>query len=101
MRAYTVATAAVTLRMPAKWLDNALSQHHIDGVVKRRQGIARKLTPRAVVTLDIAVRIATTFGASLPTALRLANELMAQRGDRSVVDAGDGLTLSLDLRQIE
>src|SRR4051812_40780995 len=101
MRAYTVATAAVTLRMPSKWLDNVLSQHQIDGVIKRRQGIARKLTPRAVVTLDIAVRIATAFGASLPAAIRLSKEFVTQQGDRSVIDAGDGLTLSLDLRQIE
>ena len=101
MRAYTVATAAVTLRMPEKWLDNVLSQNAVDGVVRKRQGVARRLTPKAVLTLEVAVRLARTLGTTMPSALRLARELLRQGGDQAQIDAGEGLSLSMDVGQIE
>ena len=101
MRAYTVATAAVTLRVPPKWIDNVLSQNNVDGVVRLRQGIARRLTPKAVVALDIALRLSNTFGTPITTALRLAKQLMAQGSGESAIDAGPGLRLSIDLGRIE
>lgn len=101
MRAYTVATAAVTLRTPAKWLDNVLSQNNIDGVIKRRQGVARKLTPKAVLTLEIALQLTRTLGATVPTALRLARQLAQQEIDRAELEVGAGFRLSLELRRIE
>jgi len=101
MRAYTVATAAVTLRMPEKWLDNILSQNQIDGVFRKRQGVARRLTPKAVLTMEIAVRLARTLGATMPTALRLAGELIEQGTDPARIEAGDGLSLILELRRTE
>ena len=101
MRAYTVATAAVTLRMPEKWLDNVLSQNPIDGVIRKRQGVSRRLTPKAVLSLEIAVRLARTLGATMPSALRLARQLLEQGSEHAQIDAGEGLSLSLDLRRIE
>ena len=101
MRAYTVATAAVTLRMPEKWLDNILSQNQIDGVIRKRQGVARRLTPKAVLTLEIAVQLARTLGATMPAALRLARELIEQGTDPARIEAGDGLSLILELRRTE
>ena len=101
MRAYTVATAAVTLRMPEKWLDNILSQNQIDGVVSKHQGVARRLSPKAVLTVEIAVRLARALGATMPAALRLARELIQQGTDPARIDAGDGLSLSLDVRRTE
>lgn len=97
MRAYTVATTAVTLQMPEKWLDNTLSQNPIEGVVRKRQGVARRLTPRAVLTLEIAIRLARALGATMPVALRLATELI----EHGTIEAGDGLSLSLDIRRVE
>ena len=101
MRAYTVATTAVTLKMPAKWLDNVLSQHHVDGVIKLRQGVARKLTPQAVVTLDITLRLSRALDTSIPAALQLAGRLLQQRAGEAGIDAGEGLWISIDVRQIE
>jgi hypothetical protein len=101
MRAYTVATTAVTLRMPEKWLDNVLSQNTVDGVIRKRQGVARRLTPKAVLTLDIAARLVRALGATMPAALRLARQLIEQGTDRADVDAGEGLRLTLDLQAIE
>src|SRR6266513_3170231 len=43
-RAYTVATAAVALGVPTKWIDNALSHHKVAGITQQRQGIPRRLT---------------------------------------------------------
>lgn len=101
MRAYTVATAAVTLRMPEKWLDNILSQNQIDGVIRKRQGVARRLTPKAVLTVEIALRLARTLGATMPAGLRLAKELIEQGADPARIEAGEGLSLSLEFRRIE
>ena len=97
MRAYTVATTAVTLRMPEKWLDNILSQNQVEGVVRKRQGVARRLTPKAVLTLEIAIRLARALGATMPVALTLARQLMEQ----GAITAGEGLHLSIDIRQVE
>ncbi len=101
MRAYTVATTAVTLRMPVKWLDNVLSQHHVAGVIKLRQGVARKLTPRAVVTLDVALRLSKALDTSIPVALQLASRLLEQSQAETGIDAGEGLHISINIRQIE
>jgi hypothetical protein len=86
MRAYTVATTAVTLRVQPKWLDNVLSQNDIDGVIKRRQGVARRLTPQAVITLDLALRLA---------------QQLRQHPEGAGIDVGEGLRLSIDLRRLE
>ena len=101
MRAYTVATAAVTLGMPVKWLDNVLSQNQIDGVVRLRQGVSRRLTPRAMLVLDIAVRLIRTFSVPVPVALSLAARLMREGNDQDGIDAGDGLVISIDIHRIE
>jgi len=101
MRAYTVATTAVTLRVPPKWLDNVLSQNDIGGVIKRRQGVARRLTPQAVITLDIALRLANAFNATIPAALRLARQLRERGQNEAGIDVGQGVRISIDLRRLE
>ena len=101
MRAYTVAATAVTLRVPAKWLDNVLSQNDIDGVIKRRQGVARRLTPQAVITLDLALKLMKAFNATIPVALRLAQRFRENSPEQAGIDAGEGLLLSIDLRRLE
>jgi hypothetical protein len=101
MRAYTVATTAVTLRVTPKWLDNVLSQNNVDGVIRRRQGVARRLTPQAVVTLDLALRLTKAFHATIPVALRLAQRLRENGPEAVGIDVGDGLRLAIDLRRLE
>jgi len=98
VRAYTVATAAVTLGMSAKWVDNILSHHSIPGVAKSRQGIARRLTPQAILSLEITSRLSTTLSIPVARALELARELLGQRDKLAV---GKGITLILDIEAIE
>lgn len=100
MRAYTVATTAVTLKVPPKWLDNVLSQNDIEGVIKKRQGVPRRLTPQAVITLDLALRLTKALDAAIPVALRLAQRLREDSHDQGI-DAGHGLRISIDLRLLE
>lgn len=98
MRAYTVATAAVTLQMPPKWIDNVLSHHSINGVAKSRQGVARRLTPQALLSLEIAIRLSEALSIPTARALQLAHELLQEpSGSR----AGKGITLALDLESIK
>lgn len=96
MRAYTVATAAVTLKVPTKWVDNVLSQHRIEGVIRRRQGVARRLTVRAIMTLDVALRLSRTLGASMAASIHLAARLLD-----SELTAGEGITISVDSSRLE
>lgn len=98
MRAYTVATAAVTLRMPGKWLDNVLSHYSVVGVARSRQGVSRRLTPRAIICLEVAIRLTGMLSIPVARALQLANQLLETP---SGIPAGKGITLSLDLDAIE
>lgn len=74
MRAYTIATVAITLGVTSKWLDNALSRFPVRGVVQSRQGISRKLGPQAVVTLHIACELIRVLGIPLAEAINLAEQ---------------------------
>lgn len=98
MRAYTVATAAVTLRMPPKWIDNVLSHHSISGVAKSRQGVSRRLTPRAILNLEIAIRLSDALDIPAGRALRLAHELLQ---DAAASTTGKGITVTVDIQAIE
>ena len=97
MRAYTVATAAVTLRMPAKWIDNVLSHHSIPGVARSRQGVSRRLTPQAVLNLEIAIRLLNSLSLPVARALELA-KIVRETGE---IAAGKGVTLRLDIAAIQ
>jgi len=72
MRAYTVATVAVTLGVTPKWLDNVLSRFPINGVIQSRQGVSRRLGPQAIVTLHIASELIRTLGMPVAEAIRIA-----------------------------
>jgi hypothetical protein len=101
MRAYTVAATAVTLDVPVKWVDNALSHHHVPGVAKRRQGVARKLSYQAVLTLEVALRIVRALGAPLPRSIELATVLISDPKSRQSLGATSGLSLGIDIESIE
>jgi len=72
MRAYTVATVAVTLGVTQKWLDNVLTRFQIRGVFQSRQGISRRLGAQAIVTLHLASELIRTLGMPLANAISLA-----------------------------
>jgi hypothetical protein len=98
MRAYTVATAAVTLRMPAKWIDNVLSHHSVPGIVRTRQGVSRRLTPQAILSLEIAIRLIDGLSTPVARALELSAKGIRENGE---IPAGKGVTVRFDVEAIQ
>jgi hypothetical protein len=95
VRAYTVATVAVALRVSPKWVDNVLSHHTVRGVSQSRQGIARSLTEEAVSVLETALRLSKAFGIPVAQGLEIAQSLIAS-GTTNPQCAGDHCTLTVD-----
>jgi hypothetical protein len=93
-RAYTVATAALTIGTSVKWLDNVLSHNRVSGIARERQGIARRLTVEGLVRLALAVLLARELGLPTAKAITVA-EYLAKNEGRYI--APHGLMLMLDL----
>lgn len=100
MPAYTVAATAVTLGIPGKWVDNVLSHHRVPGVSQARQGVSRRLSPQAVLTLDVALRISSTLGVSTSRALDLSTRVLRRPAGTETIDLGQGVSLSIDLDEV-
>jgi hypothetical protein len=83
--------------MPAKWIDNVLSHHSINGVAKSRQGVARRLTPQALLSLEIAIRLSQAFSIPTGRAIQLAEEQVRQLPESA---AGKGVALTIDMESI-
>jgi hypothetical protein len=93
-RAYTIATAALTLGTSVKWLDNVLSHNRVSGIARERQGVSRRLTIEGLVGLALALLLVRELG--LPTAKAIAvAENLAKNEGRYI--APQGLMLTLDL----
>lgn len=93
-RAYTIATAALTLGTSVKWLDNVLSHNRVSGIAREHQGVSRRLTIEGLVGLALAVLLVRQLG--LPTARAIAvAENLAKNEGRYIVP--QGLMLTLDL----
>jgi hypothetical protein len=104
VRAYTVAATAVALGVSSKWVDNVLSHHQVPGVHQTRQGIARRVTPAALLILDLTLRLVRSLGVPLPQALETARRLIDAReggialsGVASIQIRADVETLTNDL----
>lgn len=96
-RAYTIATAALTLEMPAKWLDNTLSHIKIPGVLQEKQGVARRLTIDGLLILSIAAFLIHELGISLSRAAKMAETLASSDG---LYTSPGGLAIQLDLEEL-
>ena len=93
-RAYTIATAALTLGTSVKWLDNVLSHNRVSGIARERQGVSRRLTVEGLVGLALAVLLVRELGLPTATAITVAENLAKNEGRYA---ASQGLILSLDL----
>ena len=96
-RSYTLATAALALQVPIKWLDNALSHHKVVGVHQEKQGVARRLTIDALVRLAVATILVRELGIPLPTAIEIAEAVTHSDGHFT---SSSGLRLELDLKTL-
>ena len=93
-RAYTVATAALALGMPAKWVDNVLSHNRLPGIRQERQGIARRLSIEGLMALALTAVLTQELGLSTAKAIVVA-EGIVQGSGRFL--AGEGLSIEIDL----
>jgi hypothetical protein len=93
-RAYTIATAALTLETPSKWLDNTLSHIKIPGVSQKKQGVARRITIDGLLILSIAAFLINELGISLSKAARIAETLASSNG---LYTSPGGVGIQLDL----
>jgi hypothetical protein len=97
-RAYTIATAALALDMPVKWLDNVLSHNRVHGIHQERQGVARRLTIEGLLVLTIATLLIKELGVSLAPALELAQEMAINDGLHT---SPAGVRIQLDLEVLK
>jgi hypothetical protein len=93
-RAYTIATAALTLGTSVKWLDNVLSHNRVSGIARERQGISRRLTVEGLVGLALTVLLVRELGLPTAKAITVAENLAKSEG-RYI--AQQWLILTLDL----
>jgi hypothetical protein len=93
-RAYTIATAALALGLPTKWLDNVLSHNRVLGIRQDRQGVARRFSIDGLLVLAIAVLLIQDLGLSTPRAIALAEHIAKNDGR---YDSLRGITLQFDL----
>jgi hypothetical protein len=93
-RAYTIATAALALGMPIKWLDNVLSHNRVAGVAQERQGISRRLTVEGLLALALTVVLVQELGLPTPKAIAVALDLSKNEGRYFTPQ---GLSFAIDL----
>ena len=93
-RAYTVATAALALGMPLKWVDNVLSHNKIGGIRHERQGIARRLSIEGLLTLALTALLIHELEVSTSRAIAIAEGIIEANG-RHV--CSDGLSVEINL----
>ncbi len=97
-RAYTVATAALVLRMPIKWVDNVLSHYQVSGIRQERQGITRRLSIEGILILALTVILIDELGMPTGRAIIVAEEIMKGRGR---LFTRQGLSVEIDLPAFE
>ena len=93
-RAYTVATAALALGMPIKWVDNVLSHNKIAGIRQERQGIARRLSIEGILTLALTALLIHELGISTPRAIAIAEGIVDADGRHT---SSSGLSVEINL----
>ena len=95
-RSYSVRIAAVALGVPAKWVDNVLSQHDIPGVTSSRQGVERSISDLGIRVLEI-VRIGShERGIPVSRSVEIAVAATAASDARFVTESGAELRFAIE-----
>jgi len=97
-RAYTVATAALALGVPAKWIDNVLSHNNVLGIRQERQGIARHLSIDGLLTLGLTTLLIGELGLPTAKAIGVAEAIVKTSGRHST---RHGLSVQIDLASFQ
>lgn len=93
-RAYTVATAALALGLPLKWVDNILSHNKVMGIRQERQGVARRLSIEGLLVLALTALLVDGLGLSTTKGITAAEGIVNGAGRYSTAQ---GLSIELDL----
>ena len=93
-RAHTVATAALALGVPVKWVDNILSHNRLAGIRQERQGVARHLSVDGLLILALAALLIHELGLPTNKAITVGAHIIS-RGGRYASE--QGLTLEINL----
>lgn len=93
-RAYTVATAALALGVPIKWVDNILSHYSVPGIQQEKQGVARRLSIDGLSVLALTAFLMRDLGIPTRRAIAIAAGLAKGEGSHT---SPQGLRLQLDL----
>jgi len=91
-RGYTVATVALALDTPAKWVDNILSHYTIPRVAQSHQGVARRVSVDGVFVLSLVAKLAGALRVPLARAVEGAH-FLAEDGRWTFAE---GMTLTID-----
>ena len=96
MPIYNTKTAAIALGVTSKWLDNLLSHNGIPTLHGESQGISRRLSLPAVMTIALARELIQTLQLPAPAALRLADRLLSNDDGNVTISPDLCLTLHRD-----
>jgi hypothetical protein len=99
MRAVTTGTAAFSLGIAKKDLDNILSRYPIRGYERGRQGVARRLSLASIEQVALAIDLSRDYSIPVPTALLLAEEALSSR-EGVIASPGGHLAIHVDLDRI-
>ena len=97
-RGYTVATAALALAVPAKWIDNVLSHNKVLGIRQERQGVARHLSIDGLLILALTTLLINELGLPTARAVIVAEEIVKTNGRHF---ARQGLSVQIDLASFQ
>ncbi len=102
VRAYSTRAVALAIGVQRKWLDNLLSQHHLAGVTRSRQGVERRITAGGLLTIE-AIRILNLeLGISIERAVTVADVAVSPDASNQMKYATpSGLELSFPVIEIE
>jgi hypothetical protein len=87
-RSYHVAAAAFAASCPAKWVDNLLSHHSIEGVTHSRQGTTREISPDALLQIVLIRSLVDELDLPVHRAVALAAAIAASPHGRVILPRG-------------
>jgi hypothetical protein len=102
-RTYSAIAVALATGVQRKWLDNLLSRYQLSGVTRSRQGVERRITAGALLTIE-AIRILNLeLGISVERAVAVAGASVNQlaSNQQMIYATPSGLELTFPVVEIE
>lgn len=97
-RSYSARITALITDVQPKWLDNLLSRHELPGVVRGRQGLARRISDDGILAVELCRILNLELGVSLAQAAEIATRGLASPPESELrYSTPSGLTVSLSI----